>query len=123
VFRWDGRHYRAAHNHGNPPDIAERFADFRVASDDPLIVAAFEASACIAINDAAGSEMMDAETARRAGIRSIAVAPMSAGPDRLGFMTAEYNERSGVFSDLDATLLQGISRVAAGVMQGPPDQR
>lgn len=121
IFRWEGDGFRAAHNYGNPSEIVSVFTEFRVAENDPLVSAAFETRSCVAVNDAANSDLMNSKTARIAGIRSIVIAPMSAGDEPLGFMTAEYNERSGVFSELDATLLLGISRLVAGVIQAGPD--
>lgn len=117
IFLADGDHFRGAHNFGNPTDIAEHFEKFRVPKDDRLISAAFRSRTCVAVNDVATSEIMNQRTASEARIRSIAVAPMAVGDEALGFMTAEYNERNGVFSELDATLLHGISQVVAGVIQ------
>lgn len=117
IFLWDGDCFTAAHNFGNPPDVAEQFGRHRVSLRDPLIAAAFGANDCIAVNDAAGSDLVNSETVRTARIRSIVVAPMIDQTAPLGFMTAEYNERTGIFSDLDTTLLHGISRLVAGVLK------
>ncbi|MGD0947540.1 MAG: PAS domain S-box protein [Candidatus Binatia bacterium] len=113
IFLREGRYYRAKCNHGNPPDIAPRFPQFKVSLRDPLISRAMETRSFVLVNDAQDSPLMNAQTARRARIQSIVVAPLF--DDRrepLGFITAEYNENFGVFTEAMSTLVLGVAKLA-----------
>lgn len=113
IFLRDGDFYHARFNHGNPADIARVFHDHRVRLDDPLVSRALERGSFVRLDDTARSKLMHAGTAQRARIRSIVLAPFfDAGGEPIGFLTAEFNERLGSFSDLDATLVVGIAKVA-----------
>jgi PAS domain S-box-containing protein len=112
IFLREGRYYRAKCNHGNPPDIAPRFPQFKVSLRDPLISRAMETRSFVVVNDAHQSPLMNAQTARRARIQSIVVAPLfddRRGP--LGFITAEYNENFGVFTEAMSTLVLGLAKL------------
>ena len=113
IFLREGRHYWAKYNHGNPPDIARGFPQFKVSLRDPLISRAMETRSFVLVNDAQHSPLMNAQTARRARIQSIVVAPLF--DDRgepLGFITAEYNENPGSFTELMSTLVLGLAKLA-----------
>lgn len=112
IFLREGDYYRATCNHGNPPDIAARFPQHRVRLDDPLIAEAVARRTFVIENAAARSALVDERVARTARIRAIVVAPLFDDAEALGFMTAEYNETPGTFSDLSATLLLGLAKVA-----------
>ncbi len=117
LFLLQEGYYRARFNHGNPPDIARVFHLHRVRPDDPLIRRAVESRSFVMLNDASGSALMDPRTARAARIRSIVVAPLLE-PDGApsGFLTAEFNERRGRFSELDSSLLLGIAKLAEAAL-------
>jgi two-component system sensor histidine kinase BarA len=113
IFLREGQYYRAKYNHGNPPDLAPRFPQFRVSLRDPLISRAMETHSSVVVNDAQHSPLMNAQTARRARIQSIVVAPLfDDRGDALGFITAEYNEHLGVFTEAMSTLVLGFAKFA-----------
>jgi PAS domain S-box-containing protein len=113
IFLREGRHYRAKFSHDNPPDLAPRFPRFKVSLRDPLISRAMETRSFVLLNDAQHSPLMNAQTARRAGIQSIVVAPLFDGRrDPLGFITAEYNENFGIFTEAMSTLVLGFAKLA-----------
>jgi PAS domain S-box-containing protein len=113
IFLREGRHYQAKYNHGNPPDLAPRFPQFKVSLRDPLISQATQTRSFVVVNDAQHSPLMNLQTARRARIQSIVVAPLF--DDRgepVGFITAEYNEHLGSFTEIMSTLVLGFAKLA-----------
>mgnify|MGYP002624623558 FL=1 len=96
IFLLDDGYYRAKWNFGNPPDIQERFPEFKVSTEDPLVTKAVQAKHYVLVNDPIRDSLMNTETAIAARIRSLCVVPiLGLGEDALGFMTAEFNERDG----------------------------
>ncbi len=120
IFLRRGDRHCARFNYGNPPDVEQLFPRFSVKVSDPLIAAAVERRSFITVNDVKSSALMNQETARIAGIQSIVVAPLFDGDDVIGFMTAEYNERPGVFDNLDAALIEGTARLATATAKQQP---
>lgn len=115
IFLRKGDYYVAKYNCGNPPDIAALFARFKVRLDDPLIVDAMRQKGRIVINDIGSAKLMDQTTAKTARIQAMVVVPLIGRTDEpLGFMTAEYNETPGSFTDLESSVVLGLARVAAG---------
>ncbi len=114
IFEFEDGYYRARFNHGNPPDLTPHFARFRVRADDRLVSRAMETRDYVLVNEASRSPLVNQRTARFARIRAIVVAPMlrEDGSPR-GFMTGEYNERMGRFSELQSLILMGAARIAA----------
>ncbi len=115
IFLRQGNRHLARFNYGNPAEVDQLFPHFSVKVSDPLITAAVERCSFVTINDVKSSALMNQETARIAGIQSIVVAPLFDGRDVIGFMTAEYNERAGVFDELDSALIEGTARLATAV--------
>lgn len=116
IFVLKGNYFHATYNFGNPLDISENFAKFRVRRDDAVIAEAFEDKSFVRINsardDARTSKLADA-----ARVHSIVIAPMVDGDgEPMGFMTAEFNDRVGFFDDLSAEVVLGAARVAQGAM-------
>jgi PAS domain S-box-containing protein len=112
IFLREGRHYQAKYNHGNPPDLAQRFPQFKVSLRDPLISQAMQTRSFVVVNDAQHSPLMNAQTARRARIQSIVVAPLfDERGEPLGFITAEYNEHVGSFTEIMSTLVLGFAKL------------
>ncbi len=113
IFLLDGGYYRGKHNYGNPPDIVKFFDRHRVRLDDPLISRAIETRSFVLENRAADGELMNRDTARRARIRSIVIAPLfHPSENAIGFLTAEYNENPGTFTETMSTLVLGAASLA-----------
>ncbi len=113
IFLLEDRYFRAKYNVGNPQDIAEMFPQFKVRLDDPLICRAIETRGPVTLNDARDSQLMDQQTAREARIHSICVAPfLTESGEPTGFITIEYNEGLGYFSELNERLIVGLAKVA-----------
>jgi PAS domain S-box-containing protein len=119
VFLLENGCYRARCNHGNPPDIAALFPDHKVSIRDPLIARAMETQGFVVVNEASRSPLMDGATAQRARIHSIVVAPIVDGARQpLGFLTAEFNERIGVFTETMSRLVLGMATLAGLAITG-----
>ena len=119
IFLREGNVYRAAHNYGNPPDIAAAFPKFKVGLKDPLVSRAVASRAFVLVNDVRSSELMDQQTAAAARICAIVVAALlDEHGEPLGFMTAEYNERIGTFSETKAMIVEGLAQLASIVLLG-----
>jgi signal transduction histidine kinase len=116
IFVLKGNYFHATYNYGNPLDIAESFLKFRVRRDDAVTTEAFETKSFVRINTARDDPRTD-KLAGVARIHSVVIAPMFDGQEEpMGFMTAEFNERVGVFDDLSAEVVLGAARVAQGAM-------
>ncbi len=123
IMLWDGATYRAAYNWGNPSDIAERFGSYSVPAEAPLMIEMENAASFVVINDAASHPSTSA-IAEIARINSIVVAPMTgADGERLGFLTAEYNERLGTFSRYQPEIVLGVARLAQTAVITNRDRR
>lgn len=117
LFLWEEGVFRAAVNHGNAPDIVALFPNHRVSLKDPLIARAMETRSFVIVNDAQRSPLMNSRTAAAARIRSIVVAPLlDERQQPLGFLTAEYNENLGSFTELASQLVLGFAKLAEIVL-------
>lgn len=117
IFVMDRGRFRARCNHGNPPDIAAAFPSYVVSPADPLIARAVETRSYVIVNDAGNDPLMDPRVAEMARINAIVVVPLFAGDEAAGFMTAEYNERPGSFSELGSSLLLGLAKLGETVLR------
>lgn len=112
IFLLEGDVYRGRFNSGNPPDVAKRFLHHRIPIDDPLVARAVFMKRPVVINDAANDPLMNQETARRARIRAIVVAPvLNDDSSPLGFMTAEFNETAATFSPAEYELFEALAGI------------
>ncbi len=113
LFFLEGGYYRAAFNHGNPPDVAARFPAHRVSPRDPLVSLAMRTRRHVIVNDVQSSTLVNEETARGARIRAMVLAPLlEPSGEALGFLTAEYNENPGHFTETQSTLVLGLAKLA-----------
>lgn len=111
IFLREGQYYQAKYNYGNPPDIAALFPQHKVRLHDPLIVQAMTTRNCVVVNDALHSPLMNVRTAILARIQAIVVAPfLDDSGEPMGFITAEYNEHPGSFTELTASLVLGLAK-------------
>lgn len=118
IFLLSGDACWGSFNAGNPPEIAKVFNQHRVRVTDPMVQEAFKFKKPVLINHAATDSRMHKETVKTANINAIIIAPLLEDNQPIGFITAEYNQRQGVFSDLDATLLTGVARLATTIVKG-----
>lgn len=120
IMLWDGSHYRARYNWGNPRDIAEHFEKYRVRADAPLVQQIMDSGTFVLVNDAS----ILGSVAEKARIESLVMAPLlNTDGAGLGFMTAEYNERVSTFDDIRAEAVLGVARMAQGAVQADRERR
>ena len=123
IMMWDGINYRAAYNWGNPPEVAADFMQYTVSPHAPLVAEANRTRRFVVVNDAKSHRSMST-IAKHANIDSIVLAPMyDIGGERLGFMTAEFNERVGVFDPLRAEAAAGIASLLQSAITSARDRR
>lgn len=114
IFLRDGDYYRARYNYGNPADIAAIFPTFKVHHRYPIVAYAAEIPGRVAIeHDALHSALIDVKSAKTARLMAIMVVALwDDARVPIGFITAEYNEHPGTFTEMAAPLLLGLARVA-----------
>lgn len=112
LYRPDGT-FIGSHNAGNPPDIDLVFRSHAVALQDPLVSEAFRRGHYVLVEDAVSDDRMNDLVAARARIRSIILSPLfTLDRQPLAFITAEFNESKGSFTEAESRLLDAIARVA-----------
>lgn len=112
VFLSDGRHFLPVANAGNPPAMEARFAESRFRLDDPLFSECVRTGLPVHVADAVADPRISERVVSVAGVRSIIVAPVLA-PDRVGVITAEFNETAARFGAFAKETVLGIARLAA----------
>ncbi|NOT54708.1 MAG: PAS domain-containing protein, partial [Deltaproteobacteria bacterium] len=114
IFLRDGEYYRPRYNHGNPADIAATFSTFAIHHRHPLMAHVVEISGRVVIeHDTLHSPLFDAEVAKQARILTLMLVALWDDNGRpIGFLTAEYHESPGTFTEMTAPLLLGLARVA-----------
>tara|TARA_R110002072_G_scaffold46082_11_gene128006 strand:- start:8076 stop:9581 length:1506 start_codon:yes stop_codon:yes gene_type:complete len=117
VFLLSGSACWGAFNSGNPPEIARVFNHHKVPVTDHLVQEAFEFKRPVVLNDARRDLRMHQATAETANINAMILTPLLDDDTPIGFITAEYNQRRGTFTELDATLLTGVARLAAAIVK------
>lgn len=117
IFLLSGGACWGSFNSGNPPEIAKIFNRHKVPVTDPMVQEAFEFKKPVLINNAGTDSRMHSATAKTANINAIILAPLLDETTSIGFITAEYNQRQGTFSELDATLLTGVARLATTIVK------
>jgi signal transduction histidine kinase len=114
IFILEDGVFRGRFNVGNPPDLAQFFADLRLPLDHPLVRRAVETRRQVTVNDAQNDPLTNAEATKRARIRSIVVAPlMNDKEGALGFISAEFNETGRAFLPEESELFGGLANIVA----------
>ena len=123
IMLWDGEYYRATYNFGNPPDVAARFLGYKVSPRAELVANAHRTYEVVVVNQAKEHPMLRA-IAEDANIESIVIAPMRAvGGERLGFLTAEFNQNHGQFDEIQGQAANAISKLVAVALVSAQDRR
>ena len=123
IMLWDGEFYRATYNWGNPPEVAAKFSSYKVPPRAPLVANAHHTYEVLVINRAKEHPALRT-IARGAGIESIVIAPMRApGGERLGFLTAEFSQATGVFDATQGQALDAVSKLVTIALLSASDQR
>lgn len=116
IFIKSGQACWGKFNAGNPADIDVAFRKHRVPLTDPMVQEAFTFNRPVLVNDVNHDQRLRKGMAKSANINAIVIAPLLEHDEPIGFITAEYNQRSGKFTGLDANFLEGIAKIASSMI-------